>query len=77
LDDPNDSEEHCEADDESDIEPNNGIKASEITGHWVRSATRNVPGLIRPTQRSMNQAAKGLMNVSPMETRRNKGIKKK
>jgi len=40
------------------------------------SATPNVPGLIQPTQRSMKQAEKGLMAVSVMETRRNKGHNK-
>jgi len=77
LDNPNDSEEDCKADNESDIEPGNGIKTSASPDNWVRSAAPSVPGFFRPTRRSMNKAEKGLMNVSAMETRRNKGNKKK
>jgi len=77
LDNPNDIKEACEADDESDIDPNNGIKASESPEHWVVSAAPNVPGLIWPTRRSVKDAEKGLMTVRAMETRRNKGNKKK
>jgi len=69
-------EEDCEADYQSYIEPDNGIMASDSPEHWVVSAAPNVPGLIRPTQRSMNQAEKGLMTPSTMETRRNKRNKK-
>jgi len=64
LDNPNDREEDCESDDAFDIEPEIGIKDSECPEHWVVSAAPNVPGLIRPTERSMNQAGEGLMTVS-------------
>jgi len=77
FDNPNNSEGDCKADDESDIEPHNGIKDSESPEHWVVSATPNVPGLIRPTWRSKTLAEMGLMTVSAMETRKNKGNKKK
>jgi hypothetical protein len=77
LDNPNVSEDECEPDDESDTEPCKGIKASESPEHRVVGATPNVPGLIQPTRKSMKQAEKGLVTVSTMETRRNKGNKKK
>ena len=73
---PNESENDSEADVESDIEPSFGIKASESPEHCVVSAAPNVPGLIRPTLKLMKQAEKGLVTVSAMETRRNKGNKK-
>ena len=74
---PNQSEHDCEADHESDVELGDGIKASESPDHLDESATPNVPGLIQPTRKSMNQAEKGFMTVGAMETRRNKGTKKK
>jgi len=76
LDNPNNSEVDCETDDESYMVPYHGIKASESSEHWVVRAAPIVPGLIRPTQRSIKQAEKGLITVSAMETRRNKGNKK-
>jgi hypothetical protein len=51
LDNANDSEDECEADDESDIEPGSGITASESPQHRVVSAAQNVPGLLGPTQK--------------------------
>jgi hypothetical protein len=76
LDNPNESEDKCEADDESDPEPCSGIKASESPEHRVVGAAPNVPGLFRPTRKSMKQAETGLVTVSTMETRRNKRNKK-
>jgi len=73
LDYPNDSEEDCKADDESDIEPDNGSKAWESPELWVVNAAPNVPGVIRPIWRSMRKAQKGVVTVSAMERRRNKG----
>jgi len=67
LDNPNDSNENCEANNKSGIEPDNGIKALGSPKHWVVSATPNVLGLIRPTRRSMTMAEKGLKTVSAME----------
>jgi len=46
LDNPNQSKDNCVADDESDEELDNGIKALECPEHLVVSATQNVPGLI-------------------------------
>jgi hypothetical protein len=40
-------------------------------------AARNVPGLVQPTRKSKRQADKDLVTVNAVETRRNKGGKKK
>jgi len=77
LDNPNDSEDDCAADDESDIEQYNGIKDSECPEQQDVSAVPNVPGLVRPTRKSKTQAEKLLVTVNAVETRRNKGGKKK
>jgi len=77
LDNPNDSEEDCAADDESDIEHNNGIQDPECSEQQDVSATPNVPGLVRPTRKSKRQAEKVLVTVNAVETRRNKAGKKK
>ena len=53
------SEDNCEVDDESDIEPCTGIKAWECPEHGVVSTAPNVPGLICPIWKSMRQAEKG------------------
>ena len=62
-----------EADNESDIDLYNGIEAPESPEPQVVGSARNVPGLIRPTWRSMQQPRKGLMIVTATETRRNTG----
>jgi len=77
LDNPNDSEENCMADNVSDVHPDNAIKASERPEYWVVSAAPNVPGLIRPTPRSIKKVEHWLMTVSTLKPRRNKGNKKK
>jgi hypothetical protein len=77
LDIPNDSEENCAADDDSDIEHNNCIEDPECLEQQYVSAAPNVPGLVRPTRKSERQAEKVLMTVNAAETRRNKGRKKK
>jgi len=77
LDNPNDSEDDCAADDEFDIGPNNGIEDSECPEQQDVSAATNVPGLVRPTRKSKRQAEKVLVTVNAVETRRNKGGKKK
>jgi len=74
---PNDSEDNCAADDESDIEPNNGVDDSECPGQQEVSATPNVPGLVQPTQKLKRQVEKVLVTVNAVETRRNIGGKKK
>jgi len=77
LDNPNDIENDCEADDESDMELHNGIGDSETPEQRNVSAAPNVPGLIWPIRRSKKKVEKMLMMVNIMETRRNERIKKK
>jgi len=77
LDNPNNSEDDWEADDESDMQLDNGIEDSETPEQQNVSAARNGPGLIRPVWRSKKNVEMALIMVSIMETRRNKGIKNK
>jgi len=77
LDNPNDSEDDCTADNESDIGPNNGIEDPECAEQQDVSAAPNVPGLVRLTRKSKRQAEKVLVMVNAVETRRNEGGKKK
>jgi len=77
LDNPNVWEYDWEADHKSDVEQDNGIEDPDSTEKWDVSAAPNVPGLIWPTRRSNNKAAQQLMTVSAVETKRNKGHKKK
>jgi len=76
LDNPNYSEDDCEADDESDMELHNGIEDSKPPEQQNVCAAPNVPGLICPIRRSKKMVEKTLMTVNIMESRRNKGIKK-
>jgi hypothetical protein len=77
LDNPNDSEDDCAADVESDMEPDNTIEDPESPEQRDVSAAPNVPRLIRPTPKSKRHAEKVLVTVNAIETRRNKGVKKK
>jgi len=77
LDNPNESEDHWEADNESDIELENGIKDVESPERRDVSAALNVPGLIWPTGRSKKKTEKVLMTVNTMETRKIQGDKTK
>ena len=77
LDNPMDSEEVCAADDESDIEQNNGPKDPECPEQQDVSATPNDRRLVRPTRKSQRLAEKSLVTVNAAETQRNKGGKKK
>jgi len=77
LDNPNDSEEDCAAENESDIEHNNGIEDPECPEQQDVSASPNVPGFVRPTRKLKRQAEKVLVTVNAVETRRNKAGKKK
>jgi len=52
LDNPVDNEEDCAADDESDIQQNNGIEDPECPEQQDVSAAPNVPRLVRPTWKS-------------------------
>jgi len=77
LDNSNDSDEDCAADDEFDIEPNTGIEDPECPEQQDVSAAPYVSGLVRPTRKSKRQAEKLLVMVNGVEMRRNKGGKKK
>jgi len=56
LDNPNESEDDCEADIKSDIEPDNGIKDPESPEQQDVCAAPNIRRLIWPTGRSRRQA---------------------
>jgi len=77
LDNPNDSEDDCAADVESDMNQDDSIEDPESQEQQDVSAAPNVPKLIRPTQKSKTQAEKVLVPLNAIETRRNKGVKKK
>ena len=77
LDNPNDSEDDCAVDDESDIEPKNGIEDPECPEQQGVCVVPNESGLVWPTRKSKRQADKVLVTVNAVETQRNKGRKKK
>jgi hypothetical protein len=77
LDNPNDSEEDCAADNDSDIEHNNCIEDPECPEQQDVSAAPTVPRSVWPTRKSKRQAENVLMTVNAAETRRNQGGKKK
>ena len=77
LDNPNDSEEDCAGDNESDTKHNNCIEDPECPEQQDVRAAPNVPALVRPTRKSKRQAEKVLVTVNAVETRRNNGGKKK
>jgi hypothetical protein len=74
---PNDSEDDCAADDESELGPNNGNEDPKCPEQQDVSAAPNVPGLVWPTRKSKRQAAQVFLAVNAVETRRNKEGKKK
>jgi len=76
LDNPNDREEDCSVDDDSDIEHNNCIEDPECPEQQDVSAAPNVPGLVGPTRKSKRQAEKVSMTVNAAQTWRNQGGKK-
>jgi hypothetical protein len=77
LDNRNDSEDDCAADDESEIEQYSGIEDSECPEQQDVSAAPNVPRLVRPIRKSKRQAEQVLVTVNAVETQRNNGGKKK
>jgi len=77
LDNPNESEDDCEADNESDVDQDNAMENLESPEKRNVSAAPNVPGLIRPTCRSNRKTEKVLMTVNATEPRSNKGHKTK
>ena len=77
LDSPNHTEDDCMADVESDKEQGNHIEDLECPEQRDLCAAPNVPRLIRPTPKSKRQAEKLFVTVDAIDTRRNKGGKKK
>jgi hypothetical protein len=77
LDNPNDSEDDCAADGESNIKHNNRIEDPKCPKQLVVSAAPNVPGLVWPTKKSKRQPEMVLLTVNAVETRRHKGGKMK
>ena len=77
LDNPNDSEDNCAANDEWDIEHKYGIEDPECPEQQDVSVAPNVPGLVRPTRKSSRQAEKVLVTVNAVEARWNNRVKKK
>jgi len=77
LDNPNESEDNCEADNESDVEQDNWVEDSECPEQQDVCAAPNVPGLIRPTGRSKKKTEKGLVTVNATKTRRIRGNRTK
>jgi hypothetical protein len=77
LDNPNDSEDDCAADDVSDIEHNNGIEDLEFPEHQDVNAARNVTRLVQPTWKSKKQTEQVLVMVNAIEMRTDNGVKKK
>jgi len=61
------------ADVNSDMKNYIGIQVLDCSEHRNVNTTLNVTWVIWPTWRSMKQTDKGLMTVTAMETRRNKG----
>jgi hypothetical protein len=58
LDNPNDSEEDCSSEDDSEIEHINCIEDPECPEQQDLSAARKVAELVRPTRKSKRQAEK-------------------
>jgi len=77
MDNSDNSENDKEADYESNIELGNGVEDLETSEQWNVGAALNVPWFIQPTWRSKKQGIKMLIVVNTIETRRNKGIKKR
>jgi hypothetical protein len=74
---PNDREDDWQADNELDMELDNGSENSKPPELRNASAALNVPGLIRPIRQSKKMVDKELLTVNIMDTRWNKGITKK
>jgi hypothetical protein len=76
LDRAHDREYEWEADNPSEIVPENSVKETETPDQWNVCARPNVPGLFRPTQMLKINIEKVFIMLNPMEMRRNKGNKK-
>jgi hypothetical protein len=76
LNNPNDTDDDCAVDIESDIEQGNDIKDPECPAECDLSTAPNVPGLIWATRKSERQAEMGILMVNAIEMRRTQGVKK-
>ena len=72
-DNPNEREDDCEADNESDVEQDNCFEDPECPEQWNVCAASNMPRLIQPSGRSKKKTEKGLVTVNATETRRIRG----
>jgi len=77
LDNSNESEDDCDADNESDVELENYFDDPECPERRDVCAAPNIPGLIRPIGRSKKRTDRGLVTVNATETRRIRGNRKK
>jgi len=76
LDNPNESEADCEADNESDVEQDNFFEDWECTKQQDVCAASNVPGLIRPTGRLKKRTEMGWVTVNATKRRSIRGNRK-
>jgi len=76
LDNPNESEDDCDADNESDVELDNCFEDPECPEQRDVCAAPNIPGLIWPIERSKKWTEKSLVTVNATETRRIRGNRK-
>ena len=77
LDNPNESEDHCEADNESNVVLDNYFENAQCPEQQAVCAAPNVPGLIRSTQNSRKEIDKVSLTVTATETWRIRGNRKK
>jgi len=68
LENPNDSEDVCTADFESDMDQDNSFEDPESPEQRDVNAAPNVPGFIWPTPKSKRQAQNVLVMVNAIET---------
>jgi hypothetical protein len=73
---PNDSEDDCAAEVESDIKPDSSIEDLESPGQLDASTAATVSRLIGPTWKSMGHADKVSVTVNAIVISGNKGVKK-
>jgi len=76
LDNPDDSEDDCEAENESDVKLDNYGEYPECPVQRDVCAAPNVPRLIQPTGRSRKKAERGLVTVNSIKTRKIRGNRK-
>jgi hypothetical protein len=67
LNNPNDSDADCAADDETDIEHNNAIKVLDCQEQQNVSATPNVCRLVQPTRKSKRHAGQVFIKVNTVK----------